>query len=698
VAAVLTTEPIRLDGKLDEAVWGRTAPIGPLLQRVPKQLQPPTEKTEVRILYDRDNLYIGIVCHDRDPMAVVSTQLARDVDLKVDDHVTVVLDPFFDQRNGFFFQVNPAGARTDGQISNNEDRLTFNWDGVWDAGARRTEDGWATEIAIPFKTLRFKPGQTTWGFNVERTIKRKQEDDRWASALKDVWISNLSKAGRLTGLEGLQQGRGWELRPYVSGGKESNEARLKGGLDVTKNVTPNLTGVLTVNTDFAETEADSRQVNLTRFPLFFPEKRQFFLEGAGTYDVAGLGTGNSDFVPFFSRRIGLIGVSESQEVPILAGAKLSGRLGNYNLGFLDVETQKVDALEVDGQTQTLERQNLLATRVSRNLFRQSSVGFFATRGNPDGAGDNSMVGADMRLATSTFRADKNLSLDLWVARTDDEATRRADGAFGAGLNFPNDLWDVSLNFKHFGEAFVPALGFLPRAGINKLDSRIAFQPRPGRGGIRQFFFEFEPEYITNLTGLVENWRVFTAPFNVRTESGEHLEWNWIPQFEHLDLPFEIAEGIVIPAGSYRFTRYRVEVNTAEKRAWVVDFTFRYGGFYDGDLKQLEAALTLKPSTHVYLQLSTVLNDAVLPEGSFQAKIYAAKLDYNFSPNVTWANLVQYDSESRLLGAQSRFRWIVRPGNDVFVVLNRGWENREFDGVLVPSFDKGSVKLQYTFRF
>jgi hypothetical protein len=684
VAALLTSESIHIDGKLDEPVWARTAPIGPLVQRVPHEREPPTEETEVRVLYDQDNLYLGIACHDRVPTAVVSTQLARDSDLNVDDHVTVVLDPFFDQRNGFFFQVNPAGARTDGQISNNQERLAYNWDGIWNASARRTEDGWAAEIAIPFKTLRFKPGQTTWGFNVERTIKRKQEDDRWASARQDVWISNLSEAGRLTGLEGLQQGKGWELRPYVSGGEELGDAKLEGGIDVTKNLAPNLTGVLTVNTDFAETEADARQVNLTRFPLFFPEKRQFFLEGAGTYEVAGLGTGSEDFIPFFSRRIGLL---EGQEVPILAGAKLSGRLGDYNLGFLDVETRKVD------------RQNLLATRVSRNVLTQSSVGFFATRGNPGGSGNNSMVGADVRLATSTFRGDKNLSLDLWVARTDDEASRR-DWAFGGKLDYPNDLWDVSLNFKHFGEAFIPALGFLPRAGINKLNPGISFQPRPGRWGVRQFFFELEPEYIADLSGRVQNWRVFTAPFNLRTESGEHLEWNWIPQFEHLDLPFEIAEGVVIPAGSYRFTRYRAEVNTAEKRPWVLDLTLRYGGFYDGDLNQLETTLTLKPSTHVNIRLVTELNDVSLPVGSFQTRIFAVGLDYNFSANVTWANLVQYDSESRLLGAQSRFRWIVRPGNDLFVVVNRGWEHREFDGdgELIPSFDKGSVKIQYTFRF
>jgi hypothetical protein len=672
---------------LEEAAWSAALPIGPLLQRVPHEGQPATEETEARLLYDTDHLYVGIRCRDGEPQEVVSTLLGRDSELEVDDYVTVVLDPFFDHRNGFFFQVNPAGARTDGQISNNQERLSREWDGIWNAAARRTDEGWAVEIAIPFKTLRFKPDQAVWGLNLERQVKRKQEIDRWASARQDVWISNLAEAGELTGLEGVRQGRGLDIRPYVSGGEEGSDGRFKVGLDVTKNITPNLTGVLTVNTDFAETEVDARQINLTRFELFFPEKRSFFLEGAGVYEVAGLGGRNPDLIPFFSRTIGLYG---DREVPLKGGVKLSGRQGDYNIGILDVQTKSVQDLG-------LPSQNLLATRVSRNLFAQSFVGVIATRGDPTGAGDNNVIGGDLRLATSTFKGDKNLSLDLYYLRSDD-STLGVDHAIGGKLDFPNDLWDVAVRFKRIGERFRPALGFLPRAGIYKLSPGLAFQPRPGKWGIRQFFFELEPEYVTSLQGRVLSWRVFTAPFNLRTESGEHLEWNWIPQFEHLDAPFEITPGVVIPPGSYTFTRYRAEVNTAEKRPLVLDLTFRYGGFYDGRLRQLATAVTFKPSTHLYLQLSADWNDASLPEGPFTTRIYAVKVDYNFSADVTWANLVQYDSESRLLGAQSRFRWILRPGNDLFVVLNRGWEKREADGELLPAFDKGSAKLQYTFRF
>ena len=687
-AVVGAAEAIRIDGVLNEPAWARAAPIGPFLQRDPREGAPPSEETEVRVLFDADNLYLGITCRDRTPSAIVSTQLARDADLEVDDHVMVVIDPFLDHRNGFFFAVNPAGARADGQISNNSEHLSFDWDGIWDARARRTEEGWVAEIAIPFKSLRFKPGQTVWGLNVERQIKRLQERDRWASPRRDTWIGNLAAAGELTGLVGLQQGRGLDIRPFLSGGRASGEGELKAGLDVFKSLTPSLTASLTLNTDFAETEVDARQINLTRFELLFPEKRTFFLEGAGVYDVAGLGSGNPDLIPFFSRTVGLL---HEQEVPILLGLKVSGRTSGYNIGFLDVQTRRATIEEGP-----VASQNLLALRVSKNLFAQSWVGLIATRGDPSGAGGNELIGFDSRLATSRFRGGKNLSLDLFALRTDDQTPRKADYAFGFKLDYPNDLWDVALSGKRIGEDFDAAMGFVPRRGIRKGDLYVAFQPRPDRFGVRQFFFELEPTVITNLDGRVENWRVFTAPFNLRTESGEHLEWNYIPTFERLEAPFEIQPGIVIPPGSYRWTRFRTEVNTATKRPWVIDCAFWYGGFYGGRLRQIAPGLTLKPNAHVSLAFQMERNDASLPQGDFVTQLFSGRVNCNFSPNLAWSNLVQYDSESRILGFQTRFRWTLRPGNDLFVVVSRGWYRR-FDGDYLPSFDKGSAKLQYTLR-
>jgi hypothetical protein len=524
--------------------------------------------------------------------------------------------------------------------------------------------------------------------NVQRQIKRRQELDRWASPRRDVWISNLAAAGELSGLEGVRQGIGLDVRPFLSVGEQDGDSRFKPGLDVFKSLTSSLTASLTVNTDFAETEVDARQINLTRFELFFPEKRTFFLEGAGIYDVAGLGGESPELVPFFSRSIGLL---DGQEVPILAGLKLTGRQAGLNIGVLDVETR--DTTLAEGP---LPAQNLLAARVSKNLFEQSWVGAIFTRGNPTGAGDNTLLGADARLATSHFHGGKNVSLDLFAFRTDDQATDRVDYAYGFKLDYPNDLWDVSLAWKRIGDGFTPAMGFAPRTGISSTNGYVAFQPRPGRWGIRQFFFEVQPTYITDLGGRVESWRVFAAPFNVRTESGEHLEWNYIPTFEHLDLPFEIHPGFVIPPGSYPFTRYRVEVNTATKRPWVVDFAFRYGGFYDGTLRQYQPGLTFKANRHLSLLFQAERDEVSLPRGGFVTQLFAGRLNYNFSPNVTWSSLLQYDSDSRLLGFQSRFRWILKPGSDLFLVVGRGWLKRD-DGEYLPSFDSGSAKLQYTLR-
>jgi hypothetical protein len=693
--AVQTHDAIRLDGRLDEPAWATAPLIGELLQQEPLEGDAPTEATDVRVLYTTNALFFAVVCHDRDPAGIVATQLTRDAELEVDDHITLVLDPFFDHRNGFFFQVNPSGARADGQISNNAETLSRDWDGIWNAAVRRTPDGWTAEIEIPFKTLRFKPGQSTWGFNIERQLKRRQETSRWSGAMQNVWTGNLAAAGLLEGLGDVRQGRGLDVRPYVSAARVDGRADPAAGIDIFKNVAPNLNAAVTVNTDFAETEADIRQVNLTRFPLFFPEKRSFFLEGAGLYDVAGLAT-SVDLRPFFTRRIGLVETNDEQQlqVPVRVGAKLSGRQSDYNIGVLDVQTGSLTDPALPAGT--VDTQNLFAMRVSRNILQQSWIGGIVTNGNPAGGGRNTLVGADARFATSTFRGNRNLSLDLYLFGVDDEVTKRS-AAGGFKLDYPNDRWDISLNWKQIGDTFQPALGFVPRTGIRKTDLGIAFQPRPERWGVRQFYFELRPTYITNLQNRLENWRIFTAPFNVRTESGEHLEWNYIPEFEHLDAPFEIAPGVIIPPGSYQWTTFRTEVNTATKRRWVVDAAWWWGTFYDGTRRTLELGATLKPNTHLAVGARLERNAIDLTAGSFETHLVTLRADYNFTPNLSWATLTQYDNESGVLGFQSRFRWILQPGNDLFLVVDRGWHQVP-DGRYESLFERGSAKLQYTFRF
>jgi hypothetical protein len=685
--AAATRAPITLDGRLDEPAWAGATPIGELVQTEPDEGAAPTEATEVRVLRDDERLYFGVRCFDRTPSGIAATKIGRDAELEGDDHVLVVLETFGDRRNGFFFAVNPRGARAEGQIANNAEHENFDWDGIWDAAARVDESGWTAELAVPFKTLRFRREIAAWGLNVQRYIARRQETDRWTAARRDVWISNLSEAGRLEGLQGVRQGRGLDVRPYVSGGEEDSGGELKVGGDVFKALAPSLTASLTVNTDFAETEADNRQVNLTRFPLFYPEKRSFFLEGAGIYDVAGLGNQNEDLVPFYSRRVGLY---QGQEIPILAGLKVSGRVDRWNVGFLDTETGRRDELGLD-------RQNLLAARVSRNVFRQSFVGALVTHGDPSGAGSNTLVGADARLATSTFRGGENLSLDLFAFVTDDGASGRKGHALGGKLDYPNDLWDVALSFKEIDRDFHPALGFVSRTDVRKTDLHLSFMPRPGRLGIRQLFFEAGGQYVSDTSGRTLDWMVRASPLGFQTESGEQVRLEWVPQFERLDEPFEVQPGIVIPAGDYRYTAWFVEVETAERRRWVAEAEVRWGSFYDGNLTRVEGRLSLKPSAHLLLGAEAEWGHGELPGGDFTAKVLAGRLDLNFSPDLGWANLLQYDTDSRELGFQSRLRWRLRPGSDVFVVFNRGWIH-DPDGTYRPYFDRGSAKIQHTFRF
>lgn len=683
---------IRLDGRLDEAAWAAAVPIGELTQVLPDEGGSPSERTEIRVLVDKDALYFGVACFDRSPEGIIATELTRDADLDVDDSISVVLDPFFDHRNGFFFKINPNGARADGQISNSAEFPSLDWDGIWNAHARITDEGWTAEIEIPWKSLRFKPGQEVWGLNVQRVIKRRNETVRWSGARRDIWISNLAEAGRLQGIPDVRQGLGLDIRPYgLVARREGNEWKVDGGLDVSKNLAPNLNASLTVNTDFAETEVDARQVNLTRFDLFYPEKRAFFLEGAGVFDVVTGIPMMPDLIPFFSRRIGLMEQNGiATEVPVLVGAKITGRQSGYNIGLLDVQTDGVDPVGLDGQ-------NLLAARVSRDFWKQSYVGGIFTRGNPSGEGSNTLVGADARFATSAFMGDKNLSLSLFAFRTDDEASDSSGFAGGFFIDYPNDLWFANLSWKQIGEDFRPALGFAPRTGIRKTNAMFMFRPRPEKAGIRQVSFQVFPELITDMDNRVDNWRLDITPLEVEFNSGDEFEVSIVPQFERLTVPFPISREVTVPAGAYRFDRYGVSVETATKRPWVASFEAQFGSFYDGTRRDLALDLTLKPSHHLLVGAGAERADVSLPAGDFFTQLFSLRGNVNFTPNVSWANLVQYDTESRILGFQTRFRWILKPGSDLFFVWNRGWF-RTFEHDYVSSFDRGTVKLQYTFRF
>ncbi len=698
LAAATAPPGVRLDGRLGDAAWA-TADSIELTQVEPHQGARASARTVVRVLATTDALVIGIRADDPDPGGIVSFARQRDATLDSEDHIKIVLDTYLDGRSGYVFAVNPDGARYDALVTNGGEQENPNWDGAWRALTARTPTGWSAEILIPARTLLFRPGLAEWGFNVQRRIQRLQETDRWSSPEQDRAVTQTSRAGRLVGLPAFDLGIGLSVRPSLTGGGGRDSAvapfRRQGdaSLDVTQRLGANTLASLTVNTDFAETEVDSRQVNLTRFPLFFPEKRTFFLEGSDIFDF-GLGT-DEDVLPFFSRRIGLLA---GEQVPLRVGGKLNGRIGGTNFGALVVRTGDVDTLPSAG--------TMAVVRIKQNVLGESSVGFIGTAGDPLGRAGSWLVGPDLTYQTSHFRGDKNFLVGVWglaLGRRDLATGDRT--AAGFKIDYPNDLWDVALTYKRIGDAFDPSLGFVPRPGVHLANLSYTWQPRPKRPigplHIRQCFWENELSYVAGLTGGWQSYEYFMAPVNCRLESGDRFEFNIVPRGERLSEPFEVADGVTIPTGSYHFRRFRLEGGLAAKRKLSAQATWWFGGFYDGRLDQYELTASWKPSPLVIVEFTGEHDVARMPEGHFTQDVARTRVRLNFSPDIQLTSLVQYDTDSRSFGTNTRLRWSYSPLGDVFVVYNHNLRTRDpltLRRELTFESNQLSLKLQYAFRY
>jgi hypothetical protein len=680
---------VTIDGRLDEAAWSSAQPIDAFAQTDPNEGAPPTGRTTVRALADRRALVIGILCEYPDDVGIVSFSVRRDAPLSAEDHVRIVIGPFADGRSGYVFAVNPSGARYDGLINPGGESDNPDWDGIWEAATARLPNGWSVEIRIPVQTVAFKPGLHEWHFNVQRRIQRRLETDRWASPARQYQITQTSRAGLLTDLPDFDLGRGLSVRPAMTagGGVPAPSASVEGdaqpSLDVTQRMGANVLGSATVNTDFAETEVDTRRTNLTRFPLFFPEKRTFFLEGDDIFSF-GLGL-NQDVLPYFSRRIGLI---EDHEVPISAGGKVNGRVGNTSFGGLAIGTR--------AQPGVVEDSALMAVgRVKHNLWRESWVGAIATVGDPLARPGSWLGGADFTYATSHFRGDKNLLLGAWGLATGRRDLGDDSTAHGFKIDYPNNLWDVSLTYKRIGRDFDPSIGFVPRRGVHLANLGVDFSPRLSRGPIQQMFFEFEPSIATDLSGHWESYRVFMAPINWRFRSGDRVEFNVNPTGERLVEPFEIETGVVIPVGSYEWRRYRLEAGTAQKRRFYTQLTWWFGGFYDGTLDQFQWTGAWNPLPLVTVELSGERNIGRLSGGRFTQTVAGTRLRMNFSPDLSLSSYVQYDTDSKSVGTNTRLRWTFLPVADLFVVYNHNVRSI-LDRWRLDS-NQLLVKLQYAWR-
>ena len=685
----LLPDTLTVDGVLSEPAWTAAPAADAFTQTDPAEGEAASARTLVRVLAGPRGLAIGIVCDDPDPKGIVSFSVRRDAPLNNEDHVRIVLGPFLDGRSGYVFAVNPSGARYDGLINPGGENDNADWDGIWEAATSRTATGWTVEIRIPAQTLSFKPGLREWHFNVQRRIQRLLETDRWAFAARQYQVTQTSRAGLLTGLPAFSQGRGLTIRPAVTGGGgvPAPSARVDGdaqpSLDVTQQLGTGVVATATVNTDFAETDVDTRRTNLTRFPLFFPEKRTFFLEGADTFSF-GLGLGQ-DVIPFFSRRVGLV---NGVEVPIIAGGKINGRVGDTNVGGLVIGTNDKRGVVADPAVMS-------AVRVKQNILSESWIGAIATTGDPLGRPGSVLGGVDFTYSTSRFRGNKNLRIGGWglVAKRDDLGSDA--NARGLMIDYPNEEWDAFFNYKRIGRNFDPSLGFVPRPDAQLYSLSVENNTRIRRGPLQQLTHEFRPQVWTDLAGRWESYRVFVAPVNWRFRSGDRFEFNVNPTGERLDAPFEVS-GVTIPPGSYEWRQYRLEVGTAQKRRLYNQLTWWFGGYYGGKLDQVVWNGAWNPTALFTVELTGERDMGRLPTGDFTTTLVGNRLRINLSPDLSIASYVQYDTESESIGTNTRLRWTFRPVADLFIVYNHNVRSI-LDRWQLDS-NQLLVKLQYALRY
>ncbi len=691
VKAVMVSKSPAIDGHLNDEAWISAAKVDQLVQREPNPGKPVSEKTEFLICYDANFLYVGVRCFD-DPKKITAKEMARDVSLGNDDRIQVILDTYLDHRNGYWFQIGPRGSIGDATISENGAVFNKEWDGLWEGKSRITSEGWEAEMAIPFKTMGFDKYNPNWGIKFIRHIKRKLEMSYWPVANVNSYKFQVSDAGLLEGIHGITQGIGLDISPYVVGGmntKKGTDSKYigKAGVDVFYQVTPSLKSSLSVNTDFAETEVDDRQINLTRFSLLFPEKRDFFLDGASMFSFGIQGDDANSYgksiIPFFSRRMGL----DSLGLPIqinLAG-KITGTINKWNIGMMYVNDD-----HPNGNT------NFSVARISRTIGAESSLGVIGTYGNAVSTAQNFVGGLDLKLATSKFKGNKNLSLILFGLKSNTKNLTDNDLSWGGTISYPNDFLSFSLGYHEIGQNFVAGMGFVPRTDIKEAYGNIQVGPRPKKGSILQVLTGVGFNHIVNFDNILETRQVNYNPVKIRFKSGEEFGYSVSGNYEYLEMPFKIYSTYVIPVGKYEFYRHALSLLTAGSRNLAGDIAYSWGGFYDGSRQDINAGINYKVMVPLFLGARYKQNDVNLPDGSFITRIYQVNANVLFSPDITLYNYLQYDNNSNTVGVQSRFAWIVKPGNEIIIA----WTSKLSKPLERYVMDESALrfKIKYNIRF
>jgi hypothetical protein len=688
IAAVYTATPPALDGRLDDAVWQRAAVIDDLHMVVPDEYAAPSEESRIYVVYGSDALYFAARFYDSEPEQVTAKVLRQGDVSFGEDGFSVILDPFHQGRSGYIFDINPNGVRSDALYTNVTEQ-NWDWSGIWRGAARRDDEGWTAEVAIPFKTLSFDPANETWGINFIRWLGRRNERFGWVSHNRE---QSPATSGRLVGLARIEQGLGLDVVPGIRVGETRHygsaggRSFLEPSVDLFYKVTPALTAALTLNTDFSGTTVDTRQINLTRFDLFFPEQRPFFLQGADIFAFGRIG--DESGLPFFSRRVGLSGSGEAIDIDV--GAKFTGRAGGFDIGVLNVDQ---DAADDRGS------RNLTVGRVAANVLRESRIGMIVTSGDPASDRSNTLVGVDFRYLNTRTSADRTFLGAVWYQQTETEGLAGDGAAFGFSFEIPSRKgWLVEAAWKEVQENYYPALGFVNRSGVQEYDFEAGYAWRPAGHWLRSIASGVEVLRVQKIGGRLESEEIVLTLVELENQTADWLTLNYIGSREHLTTPFEISDGVVIPPGAYSFDSVCATLTTGEHRTVAGIFDACDGDFYDGKRLGASADLIWRPSMHFRFGAGFAWNGIELPHGRFTTRLASLRADIAFTPAWYWENFLQYDNVSESFGINSILRWVPEAGRETLLVVNRQLEDFDRDNRFDSLYAELTLKLAYTFRF
>ncbi|MEM9175805.1 MAG: DUF5916 domain-containing protein, partial [Myxococcota bacterium] len=690
--ATFVETPPEIDGRLDDPAWAQAEPVSELTQVEPIFCTPPSYPSEIRIVTDGETLYLSLRAYDPHPDRIVANRMGRSEIFFFDDNFTILLDTFHDRQNGFFFQVNPNGGRRDATFA--RDVFEENWDGIWYADARIDERGWTAEVAIPFKTLPFRPGADDWGLQMFRRIRRRNEEHRWADPSRQRFGINISRAGTLTGMAVARQGVGLDVVPTFSVGANIDqlgdtsaegmrdadlhaEARVEPSFDAFYRVTPGLMVSATANTDFAQTEIDDAQVNLNRFALFFPEKREFFLRDTGIFQFADL-EGSDGILPFFSRRIGLQGTDRGpRDVRLLGGGRLTGRAGRFNLGFMSLQQDRnfqSDPPNGLGTDPDRGGENLAVARVSANVLEESTLGLLLTHGDPESDRENLLAGADFNYRSSQLVPGRFVSSNLWIQQ--DFSGRqygRRETAWGATLSYPNDRVNWQLRFRDVGRNFDPALGFVNRRDIRRYDAEYRYRWRTQDGLIRTWDLKADGDLTTDRDDNIETVNLF-LPFRITSQVDDAFEILFYYAYDQPTSTFYLSDHIGILPGRYHSVSGILRIETSQHRKIRFRYNTGFGRLFGGVGLRIAPLIEWRPSKHFLLSFeydrrqfwgikscfgprptgpdrvcnghspsfSGGIEDDV-EKRPFSIQLFRARFQVNFSPDVGWITLVQWSN-------------------------------------------------------